>query len=142
MVVDQMSNPLRPLKFMPWRSLFQAALLTALIIIFLEFVLLVATQQFPDLKGFIDEVLATSLDVLLIVAAGVGVGALAVIILERLGCPTMNTNSLWGLVACIFLIFLVRRLFPLPALLFDIDPTHIVSMIVGVFWKGRSYWRW
>ncbi|MCL6433357.1 MAG: hypothetical protein K6T90_03935 [Leptolyngbyaceae cyanobacterium HOT.MB2.61] len=137
-----MSNPLRPLKFLPWRSLFQAALLTAVIVIFLEFILFVATQQFPDLKAFIEKALVPTLGIILSVATGVGVGALAVVILERSGCPAMNTNSLWGLVACIFLIFLVRRFFPLPTLLFDVDPAHIVSMIVGVFWKGRSYWRW
>jgi hypothetical protein len=136
-----MTKQLRPLDFLPWRSLFQAALLTAMIVVLLEFILLIITQQIPDFAAFINRTLASSLDILLLAATGVGTGALAVFILDRIGCPGITSSTLWGLVACIFLIFLPRRLLPLPALIFDIDPIHVITMIVGVFWKGRPYWR-
>lgn len=137
-----MSDPLRPIRYLPWRELFQTAILTALIVLVLELVLFVLEQQFAPFANLLQSLFSSTLGSLIPILTGFGTGILAVILLERSGRVRINASTLWALVACIFLIFLPRSLISLPPILFSISQTHMICMIVGVFWQSRSYWRW
>ena len=74
-------------------------------------------------------------------AVAVGVGALAVYLLERLDRLSINTASLWTLVLCLALLLFLKSLL-LPTVLVDVNnEIQLVGIVIGVFWKSRPYWR-
>ena len=136
-----MTDPLRRLKFLPWRSLFQVSALIALIVVLLEFLLQLGYTQSPAVRRILSVLFAPSLELLITFAIAVGLGVLAVYLLERLHQQVMiNVASLWALVLCLLLVFFVKSLL-LPSILMNLNEMTLVGVIVGVFWKGRSYWR-
>ncbi len=137
-----MTDPLRRLKFLPWRSLLQVSALTALIVVVLEFLLGLGYTQSSVIRRALSILFAPSLGLLITFAAAVGVGAMAVYLLERFGQKAIiNTASLWALVLCLALIFLLKSLLPIQSILVRLDETQLIAIIIGVFWKGRPYWR-
>jgi branched-subunit amino acid ABC-type transport system permease component len=135
-----MGNPLERLKRLPWRSLFQAALITVLAITLLEFLLALAAQL-PVIRSVLITLFQAPLGILTALAIAAGIGALAVYILERLDRPVISSGSLWALTLCLGLSFLLQQLLPLPFGLFELNYTQFVALVVGVFWKGRPYWQ-
>ncbi len=136
-----MTDPLRRLKFLPWRSLIQVSALTTLIVVVLEFLLALGYTQTSVIRGTLSILYAPPLGLLMIIAAAVGVGALAVYLLERLYRQmVINTASLWALVLCLA-VFLFLKSLLLPSVLVDLSQIQLVGIILGVFWKGRPYWR-
>lgn len=137
-----MTGPLHRLKFLPWRSLLQVSALTALIVVVLEFLLGLGYTQSSVIRRALSILFAPSLGLLITFAAAVGVGAMAVYLLERFGQKAIiNTASLWALVLCLALIFLLKSLLPIQSILVRLDETQLIAIIIGVFWKGRPYWR-
>lgn len=137
-----MANPLRRLKFLPWRSLLQVSTLTTLIITVLEFLLTLGFIQSAIIKRTLSFIYTGSLGLLITFATAIGVGAMAVYILERFYQQVIiNSASLWALVLCLALLFLVKSLIPLMPILISLDQTQLIGIILGVFWKGRPYWR-
>lgn len=137
---DPMSNPLARLKQLPWRSLFLVAILTAIVVTLLELAI-GFSAQIPGVKPILTTLLFSPLGLLTSLAVAFGVGVLAAYILERRERTTINTGSLWGLVLCLAIVFLIRGLLPIPVGLFQISYISLVSMTVGLFWKGRPYWQ-
>lgn len=85
-----------------------------------------------------------SLGVLVQFAGVVGVGVLAVYLLEKFFANiTANASVLWALVFCLTLCLVVRSFLPVPARLVNIynNETQLIAIVIGVFWKGRPYWR-
>ena len=137
-----MRDPLRRLKFLPWRSLFQVAVLTNLIVAAIEFILVLGYIQSPIFSRAISLLYAPPLDILMTIAVAIGVGAMAVYILERWYQKVIiNTATLWALVPCLALILFLKSLLPIPPLLVNLDQTQLMCMIVGIFWKGRPHWQ-
>ena len=137
-----MTDPLRRLKFLPWRSLLQVSALTALIVVVLEFLLVLGYSQSSVIRRALSILFSPSLGLLITFAAAVGVGAMAVYLLERFEKQVIiSTASLWALVPCLALIFLLKSLLPLQSILVRLDETQLIGIIIGVFWKGRPYWR-
>ncbi len=66
---------------------------------------------------------------------------LAVIILEWYRQVIINVSVLWALILCLALALVVKSLLPLPAVLVGLDEIQLITIVVGVFWKGRPYWR-
>ncbi len=87
--------------------------------------------------------LSSPIGVLIEFAVPVGIGALAVAVLERWFRQVMITNStLWALVPCVALWLLLKSFVQLPTVLLpDVNIVPLVGVVVGVFWKGRPYWR-
>ncbi|UBF25293.1 peptide chain release factor 1 [Kovacikia minuta CCNUW1] len=135
-----MRRPLNRLKFLPWKTLFQTAVFTALVVLGIE-LLLSAMLKVPLVAQLFATLFVSPLGVLIFCAISIGIGALAVLILERLYRPGINTGSLWGLVLCLAIVFLVASFLPVPTSLLQFGYTQLVLMVVGVFWKGRPYWR-
>ncbi len=133
-----MNDPLRRLKFLPWRSLIQVAALTIVIATALDFLLSIGYAE----SAFIRSSLSSPFALLIAATAGVGIGALAVYILERLYRQVMiNTSILWALILCLALGLVVKALLRLPGILVGLDQVQLITVVVGVFWKGQRYWR-
>lgn len=75
-------------------------------------------------------------------AISVGIGALAVFLLETVEKQVfINSGVLWALILCLIIGLIIRSYVPIPALLTDVDQMQLIGIILGVFWKGKRYWR-
>ena len=134
-----MSDPIRRLQLLPWRSLLQVSILTAFIVFILELLLVWGFTHSSIIRGTIKVLYSPPLGIVMPIAVSVGIGALAVYLCERLFTQVLlNTSSLWALVVCLLLALVLKSLLPLSI---DLSDFTLVGIILGVFWKGRSYWR-
>ncbi len=137
-----MANPLRRLKFLPWRSLLQVSALTTIILIVLEFLLTLGYTQSAVINRTLDFLYTGFLGLLMTFVTAIGVGAITVYLLERFYQQVIiNTANLWGLVLCLAVFLLLKSLLPLMPILISLDQLQLVGIIIGIFWKGRPYWR-
>jgi hypothetical protein len=82
------------------------------------------------------------LGVLTKVAIAIGMGALTVYWLEIWQQRfLLNSSTLWALVGCLLLGLFIKSLLPLPTFLVDLSSLGLMGILIGVFWKGRPYWR-
>jgi len=139
-----MRDPLRRLKTLPWVTLIQTALLTVLLATLLDLALLFGLQNlaqiWPQASGAI---LGGGLGALLLqlLVAG-GVGALAVILLERVFRDVIpGVSTLWALVLCLAVALYIKTLLPVPMFLVGFSYLQFVGMVFGLFSQGRGYWR-
>ena len=138
-----MPNPLHRLKFLPWRSLFLLSSLVTLIVTVLDFLLALGYTYSSAINRALFLLYAPPAGILVYFAVSVGIGALAVYVLERLFQQVVvNTTILWALVLCLALCLVVKSLLPvIPNVLVSMNEMQLIGIIVGVFWKGRPYWR-
>jgi len=131
------------LKRLPWRSLLQVAALTTLIIAVGEAILVWAFQESFISRNLLKLLLSGPFGILMPVAAAIGVGALAVYLLEQQFTQvSINSSNLWALVSCLLLTLWIKSLLSLPSLgLLSLSQPILLGIIVGVFWKGRPYWH-
>lgn len=135
-----MNNIFRRLKRLPWLPLFQTAGYTILAVFVLEFLLAVG-QQSPLVAQATDLLFTAPLALLISMSGAVGAGAIAVYLLERFQRDIfINPGVLWALVGCMMVMLLVRSLSGIPSLIPLSQPT-LIGIILGVFWKGKPYWR-
>ena len=130
---------MRRLQFLPWATLFQAAFLTVLLITGFDYLLLTGQEYSPFIQQLVTSLLTPPIGILISCAVTFGIGALAVVILEQLSRSAVSVNVLWAYILCLVVLFLVKRLLPLPALLFEFGSMPLVLMILGVFWRGQYY---
>ena len=138
-----MFDPLRRLKYLPWTPLLQVALITVLVAIAVD-VLLGQALRVPVVLNIMAQLFNSPFAILLFLGAAVALGALSVVILERwFRHVIINASTLWALIGCLALWLLLRSWLPIPPYLspgFGLEP--IVCVALGVFGKGKSYWRW
>lgn len=140
-----MSNPLRRLKFLPWRSLFLLSSLVTLIVIILDFLVWIGYNYYPPVRQALSILYGPILGVLVDWGFVVGVGTLAVYLLEKISPNVIiNTAVLWALVLCLAVCLVLRALLPVPpdelVNLYN-NEVQLLGIVIGVFWKGRPYWR-
>jgi len=137
-----MNNPLRRLKQIPWTPLFWVSLLTLFWASVIDQLLRLGLI-YVDLIGRALALLFTPpLDMIIGLSAAVGVGALAVVFLEILYPQLLiSTAVLWALLLCLFLMLVARSLLPLPTLLLDPSYSMLIGVMLGIFLKGKPYWR-
>ena len=134
-----MRDPLQRLKYLPWLELFQAAALTTLIVTVLDIVLIQILLILPPQPSTF---FATILASLSIFAAAIGIGALAVYVMERFFRQIyINAAILWALVFCLALLLLIKSYLRIPILLTGISYLQFIGMILGASLQGRRYWR-
>ncbi len=144
-------GPLQRLKYLPWKELSLGAGLTLLCVLAIEGVLLLAILYLQPLRALLDQVFSNGAVTLLIqFGLNLGVGALAVYLVETVWPRlVLNAGSLWALFLCVLLALLLQRVLPLPALVQRLDQLllggfnqfSLVGVMLGAFWKGRSYWQ-
>lgn len=138
-----MRNPLQRLKYLPWLQLSLTAFATTLITFVFETILGIGVEYSPPVRNVLTVLLAPPLGAFTIFAIALGIGALAVYWLERVYPQiVINTAVLWALVLCVILAFFLKSLLPLPVNLITPSQFVLVGILVGVFWRGRRYWRW
>ncbi len=137
-----MNNPLRRLKQIPWTALFWVSLLTLFWASVIDLLLRLGLI-YVDLIGRALTLLFTPpLGIVVGLAAAVGLGALALIFLEILYPQLMiSTGVLWALLLCLFLAVVVRSLLPLPTILLNPSYSTLIGAMLGIFLKGKPYWR-
>jgi len=136
------SNFLRRLKLLPWREMVQIAALVNSIVIGLELFLAWGSTQSGPIRNGVTLLYDSYLELLIPFAAAVGMGALAVYFLEYWQQQfLLNRTTLWVLVLCVFLGLVLKSYLPLPPLLASFSQDGLIGVTVGVFWKGRPYWR-
>ncbi|HEY9664057.1 MAG TPA: peptide chain release factor 1 [Allocoleopsis sp.] len=140
-----MRNPLQRLRYLPWLQLSMAALLTALVIAIVEYSLFMVAGQIPAIGNVLLFLFSSPFVAILQFLLAIGVGAVAVISLDKL-YPGMviNTAVLWALVPCVLLAIGLKSLLLEGSMgggLVSLNEISLFGMIVGIFWKGRPYWR-
>lgn len=137
-----MRNPFWRLKSLPWASLLQVAGLAVLLATAADLLL---AQAFGILiQGLAGPLLPFLRLVMLVLplAAGFGIGALGIVILERLFTNLyLDTGTLWGLVPCIVLVLFLKDLVPIPSFLVSVGYPQLVGSILGIFVVGKRHWR-
>ncbi|HAT12847.1 MAG: peptide chain release factor 1 [Microcoleus sp.] len=137
-----MSNFLRRFKLLPWREMLQISALVNSIVVGLELFLAWGFIQSQLFRNVLKLLFGSSLGMLIPFAIAVGMGALAVYFLEYWQQQfLLNRISLWFLVFCILLGLLLKSFLPIPPFLASLSETALIGVAVGVFWKGRPYWR-
>uniref|UniRef100_A0ACD5GN00 Uncharacterized protein n=1 Tax=Desertifilum tharense IPPAS B-1220 TaxID=1781255 RepID=A0ACD5GN00_9CYAN len=72
----------------------------------------------------------------------IGIGALAVYLLERWqGVAILSASTLWALVPCVMLVLFLKSLLIPSAFFLEVSRMTLVGVVVGIFWKGRPYWH-
>jgi hypothetical protein len=138
-----MFDPLRRLKFLPWINLLQVGLLTTLVVTGMEWLLERLSRLFLPLQQLLILLLSPPPGILVQLAITIGIGALAVILLERRFPQIRITVAvLWALVPCLVLWLFLRLLIPIPLLVVRLDTPGVVALILGIFWRGKTYHRW
>jgi hypothetical protein len=137
-----MNDPLRSFKIQPWKQLFITAFITIIIVSSIDAGLMLLIANSASLQKTVYSILSPPLGMLLPLAIAGGIGVLAVYICERFQPRLfLNTGSLWALVLCLIIALGVTGLLPFPSFLVNFSFPAILGMMVGVFWKGRNYWR-
>ena len=133
-----MYDPWQKFRLQPWKSLFQVAFFTIVIASFIDLafnLLLINSDLWYRLLA--SQILIISL------VYNFGLGVLGVYIAERWKPEVkLNTSSLWALILCLIICIFLRTLIPIRALLISFSKYSIIPLIVGLFWKGRFYWRY
>lgn len=140
-----MRNPLWRVKTLPWVPLIQNALLTVLLATVLDIALrfLVAGLSNVWPQGTSAVLQGGLVGLLLQFMIAGGVGALAVILMERVfRYVRLDAATLWALVGCLALVLWVKSWLPIPAFLVGLSYTQFVGLMLGLFSQGRSHWRW
>lgn len=137
-----MRNPLSRLKSLPWVILFQVALAAVAIATAADLLL---AQGLALLLGGVGSGLLPLMQLLFLVlpvAAGFGIGALGLTILERWFTSIyIETGVLWALVACLALVIFVKGFLPIPTFLVSMAYPLVVGVLLGVFVVGKRHWR-
>lgn len=132
---------MRRFKLLPWREMLQISALVNFIVVGLELFLRWGLMQSRIFGNVLMLLFDSSLGILIPFAIAVGMGTLAVYFFERWQQQfLLNQASLWALVLCLLLGLLLKSLVLSP-LLISLSETALIGMTIGVFWKGRSYWR-
>lgn len=135
-----MNNPWYKFKSQPWRQLFPAALMTTLSVAIPDLFLQWSYFNSQGWNRSLSLLLSPPLGIVISLAAIFGMGALGVYICER-WFPNLilNTASLWALVLCLIVGLFFKSFFP--TFLVGFSYSSIICLMLGVFWKGRRYWR-
>lgn len=135
-----MPNPLQRLRYLPWGPLLWISALTMVIVFGIEMLLGILIQV-SDFERVLTLLFTPPLGMVMVVAIGAGVGAIAVWLLETVRPDVViNSGVLWALVGCLLLMILVRTLIPLTALV-ALNQSTLMGVVVGVFFAGRRYWH-
>jgi signal transduction histidine kinase len=138
-----MSSPLQRLRRLPWLVLALISILTVFGILVLELLLWIGAVRFALIRDALSLLYTPPLNLAVELIVAAGVGALAVYLLEVI-CPqvVINAGVLWALLLCLLLAAYVKSMLSLPiSLLNPTSQTFLIGVVLGVFWKGKSYWR-
>jgi hypothetical protein len=140
-----MNNLIQRLKQLPWRWLLQNAAIATVLVIAVELLLNLGLDV--DSSGTVERVLqilyAPPLGLIVPILTAIGMGAFSVYLFERQNQQyLLNSSTLWALVFCLLLCLFIKSLLPVLPFLTSLSRYAFIGILVGVFWKGRPYWRY
>ncbi len=137
-----MHNPFWRLKTLPWCTLLLAA---AVVVAMATVADMMLAFGLAWLLGNLGGALSAFFQLLLLalpVAAGFGIGALAIVVMERSFRQIyLYTGVLWALVACLALVLFIKGFFPIPALVVSMGYNQLIGIVLGIFITGKRHWR-
>ncbi|MBD1872203.1 peptide chain release factor 1 [Nodosilinea sp. FACHB-131] len=137
-----MRNPFWRFKSLPWAILFQVALVAVAIATAADLLLAQGLALLLANTGSSLMPLMQLLFMALPIAAGFGIGALGLTILERwFKSVYIDTGVLWALVPCIALVLFVKGFLPIPTALVAMSYPLLVGVLLGIFVVGKRHWR-
>ncbi|MGC9526053.1 MAG: peptide chain release factor 1 [Limnospira sp.] len=137
-----MDRLIRQLKSLPWRWLLQSAGVVIASLAAIELLLVPGFKYFPPLRRALSFLYSPPLGMLMPVLIAIGVGVLAVYLLELWDQRfLLNAGSLWALMGCLLLALAIKSLLPVPPILIDLSRLSFIGILIGVSWKGRPYFR-
>ncbi len=132
-----MSNPLRRFRHLPWKALIQSALLTVAIATVVDWLILVGLR-FQLIAQTLTLLYSGSLSPIMGLAVALGLGALAVYLLNRVFHQSIrNSANLWGLILCLIVVLMVKS-WIIPGLILHSQQMAIIGIVLGVFIYSRS----
>lgn len=139
---------LKRLKLLPWTELSLIALLTNFIVLAIEILSTQVLQVSTAMQQVLEFLYSGPVGILIPVIATIGMGALAVYLFEwRRWQIFLNGGSLWALVFCLLVGLYLKSDLLIPLLRFPVaqfvifSQMSLISLLIGVFWKGRPYYR-
>ncbi|MFP4134443.1 MAG: peptide chain release factor 1 [Halothece sp.] len=137
-----MNDPIRRFKSQPWKPLFGVAFATVIIVSLLDVLLIFLINNVATIQDSIRFLLSSPLGILIPLAVAAGVGALGVSICDYYRSKIFLTaGSLWALVLCLMIALGINALIPFPSFLLQLSYPTLIGVMIGVFWRGRHYWR-
>lgn len=137
-----MNKLIQRLKNLPWSSLLQSVALTYLIGAIAEILLIWGVTHSEGIQRMMAILYAPPLGLLILLAAAIGIGALSIYLIEiRRSTVYLNTTSLWVLFLCLLVGLFLYKSILTPIILLSSSQVTIMGILIGVFWKGRPYWR-
>jgi hypothetical protein len=137
-----MRDPLWRLKMLPWAPLFLAALLTVALATIADILLGIGLVWVFSQLGQSLMPMLQLLMVVLPIAAGFGIGGLALIVMDRAFRHIfLNAGVLWALVACLAVVLFVKSWFPIPTMLVTVGSSQMIGALLGIFVLGKRFWR-
>lgn len=137
-----MNNPLRRLKLLPWVPLLLTALLALFWASVLEIALLFSAERVALISTSLVMLFTPPLSIIMSLAIAIGIGALAVLFLEVIYPQVIiSTGVLWALLLCLFVALVLRSLLPAPTQLLQPSYQMLIGNMLGIFLKGKPYWR-
>jgi hypothetical protein len=129
------------LKYLPWRSLILAALFSVIVVKATDLWIGRILGQLNNTSLLMKFLLTRTGFTLLFFCAGLAIGSLGVLFLEKFGeHRAIDSASLWALVLCLLIgLWLILQLNIEGLSLVEVHYTHTIGIVVGVFWKGRYY---
>ncbi|HBW57781.1 MAG TPA: peptide chain release factor 1 [Oscillatoriales bacterium UBA8482] len=137
-----MNNFIQRLKNLPWSSLLQTVALTYLIVAIAEVLTLWGITHSLAFKQIMLLLFTPPLGMLIIFAVGVGLGALSIYLIEIQPSKVfLNVFCLWALfIGLLIVLFLYKSIFS-PVIFLSTSQITTMGILIGLFWKGRPYWR-
>jgi len=138
-----MNNFWQRIQRLPWLEISLVSFISLLIVIILELSLIFSVTYFVGIRDILTLVFfSRTFATIIPVATAVGMGALAVYLLEWWEKKwLLNTSTLWALIFSLLICLLIKSFLPLPALLISLSQPSLIGIAIGVFWKGRPYWK-
>ncbi|MFM6191731.1 MAG: peptide chain release factor 1 [Planktothrix sp.] len=137
-----MNKFIQRFKNLPWSSLLQSVALTYLITAIAEIILIWGVTHSRPIKRMMAILYAPPFGLLVLLAVGVGVGALSIYLIEiRRSAVYLNTTCLWVLFLCLLIALFLYKSILTPIILLSTSQITIMGILIGLFWKGRPYWR-
>lgn len=142
-----MTNPFRPLKYLPWSELFLSAAVTVAIATVLDFLFVLALSALLGAGAMnfaIPPALGILLSILLPSAVSLGLGVLAIFITERFFRQILlRAGTMWALIGCLLVLLFFRQFLPVPgAFVGGVNYFSMMGIIIGAFTYGRRHWRY
>ncbi len=142
-----MFDPWQSFKSLPWIPLISTAVVTVTLGKIFDLVFISTYSYVPQSQSWIDLIFSPPWGLILIILLSIGLGAVSVWLLETFFSPgAIYASTLWGLVLCLLVLMIIVSLISdfanVPSSLLGINQNILVGMVVGVFWKGKKYWRW